>query len=391
MRNALFAILSLYGVGCALSQSLMSLGGAVLGLVFWFLILKDLSSGLPRWWALSHTERFAVGSIIGSMLFLFVRWLTGSGFANRDYQALEHLPLMGIPFLPLIWNSNDLMKSRASKVFWTLISIALLASCLRALYEAFYLGEMAISWMKNPIYLAYNLLSPLIVLVVFVTSAAKFEIPKSWSHLLYLGILATSSRMVFALASVILAVLIVPWAYKNISKIGTLAAICLVAALGVSEFIRKPYARERILRIANLANDPSWQGRMTVWRHNFEIIREHPVLGVGPKQNALRSKDRPEWQALWGQDVALYAHSIYLQALAEGGTIGIVLLLGAFVFLGISTPTLTPLLLAIALGGFTENVLTNSKPLHAFLFWSLILGAVSRRSKPYSSPSKPST
>jgi O-antigen ligase len=370
--------LGLYGVGVGVSQSLMSLGSVLLIGFFLYLLVLSLRDGsLGR--DLSKIEKFTLGSMVLYVLWLLGVWLMGPMTESRQSSGLELFPLLLIPLLALLPR-----RARPSNRALCVIGAALVISYGTALYQGFVQGRMAIGFMKNPIYFAYNILFPLVALALMSTHAEALGwkarwVPKLCLGLLglsYLALLATNSRTAFVVATLCLMGLILPWAWKRFSKIYVFAIVIIAGTFAVSEYLRKPYVRERVAAITNL-NDLSWQGRLKAWEHNVALIKEYPLSGVGPKQNALLTKEHPEWQGLWGPDVAIFAHNIYLQALAESGIVGFLLLLIGFVGLGLSRPLTSGVLVALALGGLTENVMSNSKPLHALLLSLLVLGLLS--------------
>jgi probable O-glycosylation ligase (exosortase A-associated) len=68
----------------------------------------------------------------------------------------------------------------------------------------------------------------------------------------------------------------------------------------------------RIDSIGNYEEDPSSQGRLAAWRHALEVAHDSPVVGGG--FDVVRAT---------GRDV----HSIYFEALAEHGYVGLVIFL----------------------------------------------------------------
>jgi O-antigen ligase len=151
-----------------------------------------------------------------------------------------------------------------------------------------------------------------------------------------------------------------------------------MAGLLVHEYRSKPYVRARFEAVFD-SSHPSTQGRLRVWRHNLDLMYEHPLVGTGYKQNALRTRDLESfWQNLWGDNVSIYAHNIYLQAAAESGLIGLALLLLFMLFWLRCFPSTWPILLALSLGGLTENILTNSKQLHSLICVLLVAGLWNR-------------
>jgi len=98
----------------------------------------------------------------------------------------------------------------------------------------------------------------------------------------------------------------------------------LVLVLGVLFFL--PAANKERLRSAlDWENDPTASIRIELWRSGLKVIRDHPIIGVGPWNF---NRTYAEYYASSEPNPAPWApHSIYLQALSELGLVGTVPLL----------------------------------------------------------------
>ena len=383
----------IYLIGVAVSQSLMSLGSLLLGLAFFYLLFDRLldPEQRKRIFSLPLSSKIALASILDFLILGSITLYLHSGDPMFEWSGIKHLPLFCIPFLPLLlrpekWKlSSNRLQSIA--LLWAL---AFSASCSFAIFQALFDGKMAIAWMKNPIYLAYNLLFQLTALVALTPHLEKrLRLPSIGLIILGFGaILATNSRMASLCALIIIILFLGKWALKSLPKKWILIPALALSGFGISEYARKPYVRHRVHNAVNF-DSPSWQGRLKAWDHNLVLIKDNPFFGTGLMQNALyTSKLNSHWQGLWGGNVAIYAHSVYLQLLAESGIIGSLLFVIALLALLKSLPLLAAPLTALAISGLTENVLSNSKPLHAFLASMLVLGLAQKLGFTQKSPSE---
>jgi len=96
--------------------------------------------------------------------------------------------------------------------------------------------------------------------------------------------------------------------------LGSLAGVLLLAILLVEPL------RERVASIFVARNDSSNNVRINVWLAVLEMIRDHPLIGIGPGNNAFNQiyplYQRPRFSAL-------SAYSIYLEIAVETGLIGL--------------------------------------------------------------------
>jgi O-antigen ligase len=147
--------------------------------------------------------------------------------------------------------------------------------------------------------------------------------------------------------------------------------------------------RERLQSIDS-ANYKSNEERRKLWEINFEMFKDHPLVGVGYLEN--EDLSFPYYERMHISDgMAGHAHSNYFEFLATAGLPGFIaylvmiilpLILSVKLFLnmrGISgTEALWDRCMILAavgaqlvfhIGGFTQCTVCDSKVLHQFIFW----------------------
>ncbi len=107
-------------------------------------------------------------------------------------------------------------------------------------------------------------------------------------------------------------------------------AVALIVFFGIAGFmISSPHYVKRVQSITNTTTDMSNVGRFWVWKSASEMIRDHPVTGVGVQR--FREKYLREY--LYKQEIQKlgHAHNNFLHTTAESGVIG---LAGLIYFIG---------------------------------------------------------
>jgi O-antigen ligase len=127
------------------------------------------------------------------------------------------------------------------------------------------------------------------------------------------------------------------------------------------------------------SNDPSRVWREVAWKYNFELFESHPAFGVGPEKNGIDVARMPQYAGHWQPGVLIFAHSVYLQILAEAGFVGFALLIAYFVSLALLGGPAQAVIAVSAVAAITENTLNNSKAAHALYFYVLLALWLSRR------------
>ena len=201
------------------------------------------------------------------------------------------------------------------------------------------------------------------------------------SILVMIGIILTYSRP--TLLAVYLALL-----FLGIAKKDKILLAILILTILISPFIAPRSVKDWVkacnynpLRV--MCNDD----RIAIFRNSINMIKGHPVIGVGANtfmKNYKRYKEVPEWKNIVTSDYC-YAHNNFLHMGAEIGFIG----LGFFIwllyklfsecryiyislkedYLKVVSLSLTACLLAFLVNGLTESSLYYSRV--AVLFWYL--------------------
>jgi O-antigen ligase len=364
---------ALYGLGCALSQSLMSLAGTMA--VGTLIVLGVRRRPVKTW---PRAERVALTAGLTWVAFSALNL----GLRTADEHTLHtlgNLPLLLAPLAALTSLAGP--QERGLRRALTLAAIALAVSVGIGAWQ-FAHGMAAQGLLHNPIYYGYNLLPALAAF----TEIALGRVPTAGFSRraagalvagLWLGIALSISRMPLLCATLYLAVRALPMArerWGTTRTLGALFALAAVASLGVA---RNELLREKFTRSLS-THDVSREWRERAWAHSFELFRNAPLMGVGPERNAIDPARQPEFTGHWMPNHRYYAHSIYLQSLADNGLIGTLLLLTFWIALGVAAPPARPLLILMAAAGLTENIFNNSKAAHALYFYAFLLVLLGR-------------
>lgn len=363
--------LCLYGAGCGVSQSLMSLGGAAFA---FFALLRA-----PKVFALRRTEPWVFRAYA-----LGLAW-TAFSLANlllRPWDGRSAHTLGAIPLLLVPLAAFPALTFSPGAVLWTTVA-GLAASLIKGAWQFFALGEPATAFLRNPIYLAYNLLPAVIFFGEYALrpvhrdrfpgrAAGATSISSTF------GIFLTLTRTALTTAFAYFGLRALPALRRRAGGRGLAIVLLLLVGAGVSAYRLFPPVREKVDRTFS-ANDPSREWRLKAWRYNWELFLASPIVGTGPERNGILPSAMPEYQGHWAPQQLYFAHSVYLQSLADSGLVGTLLFLAFWGALALASPALRPLLAAVAFAGLTENIFNNSKAAHAVFFYALLTLAFERR------------
>ena len=363
-----------YSVGCAVSQSLLSLGGTALVAATFAVFACSKDARKKRDYLVIHLASLAWISFTFLDL-IFHPW------DDRSWHSLGNIPLLLVPlaFYPLNRVQN---KSRIVQLVDVLFGIAILASLARSLTQAFR-GEEVVSFFSNPIYLAYSLLPAFLYYSErFFRKNEAERTPKIALLLVALAalfiIILSNNRMTLAVAALYLlfrlACLLKRSRGSRQSLLWGFVFLLLFGALAAS----RPRLISKITLLFH-GEDPSWSLRLVAWKYNWGLFLEHPLIGVGLEKNGIDTALTPNfgvYSRLWTPGHLYFAHSVYLQALSEGGVIGLGLFLAFWILYIARNPRTWMFFAMMALAGLTENIFNNSKALHPFLFFAMMMNFV---------------
>jgi O-antigen ligase len=152
-------------------------------------------------------------------------------------------------------------------------------------------------------------------------------------------------------------------AMSSLISIRTLAKVVVgLALVGVISWFAVPVVQARLVpMLTNIKSDVGVQARFVIWQKSFEIWKEHPVVGVGPRK--FPKIDIPEAIVPGESTHLVHAHNNFLHMMATMGTLGLL----AFVYLEFST-------LLVAFRAWTS---TNFDKFHRAIGLSVLGGIVS--------------
>ena len=192
------------------------------------------------------------------------------------------------------------------------------------------------SFLGNPNLLAGYLL-PAVVFSAAACFAWKRWLPKALAVTMWLVnslcLILTFSRggwIGFVVANFGLLILLVHWYSIYLPRFWRRWALPIVLAVSVGlvglAVVAVAPLRDRVMSMFSGRDDSSNNFRINVWMAVVEMIKDRPVLGIGPGNDAF-NRVYPRYQATGY--TALSAYSIFLEVAVEAGLIG----LGCFLWL----------------------------------------------------------
>jgi O-antigen ligase len=352
-----FFTLCLYALGSLTSKSLLSLAGTLAVLaVLWALVSKRFTNRAAH-----------KGMIICALLWfafsmcnLLLRPLEGNWTSS-----IGRIPILLVPLLGLAQLRLSESRHRLLLIF---LVIGAVSALFRSGYTVFVVHQPGAGFFGNPIYFAYAALPVVVYFFESLVEDAQHRRLKVIGLCASLGaLLLSGSRMalLFTLAFFCLRLLWVSVQRRHIK--GAAALVGCVVAVFASLVLWVPFINEKFTRLFD-AQDPSRVWRLTAWKHNWSLFLKHPYFGTGFQNNGIDTAVQTELAGHWLPGHLIYAHSIYFQWLTEGGLVGSVLVLSYFALLMRQGRRIFWVVLALAITGLTENVLTNFAPLYGFMF-----------------------
>jgi len=145
------------------------------------------------------------------------------------------------------------------------------------------------------------------------------------SSLVFIGIILTYSRP--TLLAIYLALFILAVVRKNKLLISLLVIVTILSPILVPKSVKEWVREVDYNPLRFMCNDD----RIAIYRNSLNMIREHPVIGVGANtfmKNYRAYKESPEYRNVITSDF-VYAHNNFLHMAAEIGLFG----LGVFIWL----------------------------------------------------------
>lgn len=98
------------------------------------------------------------------------------------------------------------------------------------------------------------------------------------------------------------------------------AGIILVGALALTTSTK---IRNRVMETVSMTNQGD-QERMTIWKTNWEMVKEHPFIGVGYSQNKARLREYYDRLGVAPGYFEGHAHNEYVHLLSGTGILGLI-------------------------------------------------------------------
>jgi hypothetical protein len=209
-----------------------------------------------------------------------------------------------------------------------------------------YLHPRPVGMIGNP-----NELGFLFVLLFFIAlfSLQNFKIKMNALHgvVFFIGILLTMSRGSFlSMVGGFLSYVFVYSMYQGILSKVKMIAYSMFFALILSAITLHPFVYDKLTWRLALAfdsgSDSAFQTRLDNWSENIEIIKKHPILGVGPLRRAdfLYAADN-EWLLIWRSYgsvglvfvVTIFSWSIFKRKAAQTKSFEVALVISSFIYM----------------------------------------------------------
>ncbi|HEY5911556.1 MAG TPA: O-antigen ligase family protein, partial [Verrucomicrobiae bacterium] len=146
------------------------------------------------------------------------------------------------------------------------------------------------------------------------------------------GIAVTLSRGAWVSTTLALALFFGALMFRRQHRFPALALAAVVVFAGVFAVARSDYIDERLKQLVSPQGRPGEDMRVALWGPAWQMWRDHLFWGVGPAHYDTRFRGyRPEAVQLTPDR----AHNDYLNTLADWGLVGTVLVVSAWVLLGV--------------------------------------------------------
>lgn len=162
---------------------------------------------------------------------------------------------------------------------------------------------------------------PLAVILLGLEKKSKISKRYFWSAIAVFALVATGILVTYvrgAYIAFVVAILGMTYLIRpRLSLIASAAMASVVSAL----FILNNSFRARLLNALDMTSFSN-ASRITMWKINWEIFKDYPVLGIGYHQNEVRAREYAVKIGDPNAFLAGHAHSNYLQMLSGTGALG---------------------------------------------------------------------
>ncbi|MCB0407396.1 MAG: O-antigen ligase family protein [Bdellovibrionales bacterium] len=245
---------------------------------------------------------------------------------------------------------------------------------------------------NHPLTFAYSIGMVWLLLVGLTIENFKQKGQHFWIYFIssffaLVGLVTSLSRGAWAAGGVALVILVF-LSYKK----AALKSVIALFLVGLGLYFTNSTIQSRFNDMTTISGNESNRLRTVLWRANWEIFKDHPIIGVGLSQNKNYLLEYYNRLGFQGENIVSHAHNNYLQILAGTGLIGFFFYMSFCVyFLALSFFTYKKLdayqvfyrglvigifsaQIFLHLGGLTQCNFTDGEVNHLLVFlWGVLL------------------
>lgn len=366
----LWVALLLYGLGCAVSQSLMSIGGSL------FALGCMVALAPQHWLEFSKAQKSAASLTLLWIIYSCCNLLFREN-TDQTMHVLGRLPLLLVPLFGFVAPVRWLKKEWLGALLF-LMGVGYIAATGQAAYQFSVEGIKAQGFFGRSIHFAYAMFFAFVFffeLWIRKMTFGRFRpfFSAGLACVIGLSILLAASRGIWAVTVLYCGVRMGPQFLKNRKSWPVfLCVFAVVVGALVFGFKSNPSYRKTLQSLSNLTSHPTYNTRIALWEYNLKTFRKSPWFGTGPERNGIDSAKVKAFAHRLPPGYVHFAHNIYLQSLADSGIIGTVLFFSVWFVLALAHPLTGTLLLMAALAGLTENIFNASRVFHPLYFYTLL-------------------
>lgn len=267
-------------------------------------------------------------------IFLLVLFLSGILSDNIRVSMKEFLNVYVLRMaIFILMISVKFSKERSKYVFWCLC-ISLVMTSIYAIYQGINGSPRAMGFSKHYMYLAgqYCYFLPVLLVNLLdkqITNSIKEKIFLAivFSFCL-LGLLFNATRGVWLSTACVFALIFVIYSYRSWQNLIIGALLGIIIVLGIQS---NPYFIQRIYSVTNFTTDQSNLERIRIWESASNMVKDHPVLGIGVGRFTDRYQKDYILPTAKGKSLR-HAHNFYIEILAENGIIGLISALAMYFY-----------------------------------------------------------
>jgi O-antigen ligase len=333
--------LMLYVLFLPISKSALYFPLAVLVVLAFSRLLKNRS---PLYYPAFLKQLILIGAVLmcWQTITLFINGTPVETLGDPLRRMVYLFPLFVLPVVALDEEKDSALARRTVGLLFIAVALIILLGMIQMVSEITYPfpkqlndGEALIGFFGHHIDMGgyFSLLAILsLCLILFWKKSKRVTILLLLLSLLFMtGVFLSLARTYYVSLLVTVPAVFVR-GNRRIAIFGLSAVlVCAIAVL-----VLFPTIRERAFSITDLEKNNSNLERIYIWKTSGDIIKDHPVAGIGFRQWRERFSDyEGNYAGSWKfTEAALHhAHNLYLTVAAETGIVGLFLFMVFWVYL----------------------------------------------------------